>query len=132
MMDSIHLSVTESSTVVSRNGYNGWFESHLSTIWGRGFVPDLSWHALLSVALLYPIACSWLRFRRIKAARREFKFENRESMSSMTTIQAHSIVKNMSQFEFPLLYGMSLQFALFKVPSPVFQVLPKQVAYRCL
>lgn len=44
-------------------------------------------------------------------------YRTRESMSKMGNVDAQFILKEMAQWEFPRMFKMSLQFALFKVIS---------------
>ncbi|KAG5941359.1 hypothetical protein E4U53_007421 [Claviceps sorghi] len=46
--------------------------------------------------------------------RRALGFTDRQSLAGMTSVQAQSIVRDLSELEFPLLFRKSLQFALFK------------------
>ncbi|KAK2608705.1 hypothetical protein QQS21_002694 [Conoideocrella luteorostrata] len=88
--------------------------TYLSPAWARGTSHNISWHIILSLALMYPILCYSLRFRRMTAKQRQLGFTDRTSFSKMTSVQAQSIVQEISEWEFPLLFKMSLQFALFK------------------
>ncbi|KAJ2902573.1 hypothetical protein MKZ38_000333 [Zalerion maritima] len=69
---------------------------------------------VLPAVPLYLILCSSLRFRREKAMRRKFNYPTRKSMSGMTNDDAQGILQYVMQYEFPRLYVLSLQFALFK------------------
>lgn len=70
--------------------------------------------AVLSV-LAYLVLCARLRCQRVRSRQRKLNFTSRESMSKMTNTEAQSIIQEMAQFEFPTMFKMSLQFALFKV-----------------
>lgn len=70
--------------------------------------------AVLSV-LAYLVLCARLRCQRVRSRQRKMNFTSRESMSKMTNTEAQSIIQTMTQFEFPTMFKMSLQFALFKV-----------------
>ncbi|KAG6041917.1 hypothetical protein E4U41_000406 [Claviceps citrina] len=69
---------------------------------------------IISLAVLYPVVCSVLRFRRVRATRRAFGFSDRRSLAAMTSVQAQSIVRDLTEWEFPFLFRRSIQFALFK------------------
>jgi hypothetical protein len=76
----------------------------------------LSWGSyLVPVVLLYPIVCSVLRFRRRDAMRKKFNYSDKASLSRMTNVDAQAIIEYIAELEFPKLFEMSLQFALFKV-----------------
>lgn len=47
--------------------------------------------------------------------RRRFNYPDRESLSRMTNEDAQKIVHTVSVYEFPLLYDLSLKYAIFKV-----------------
>ncbi|EFQ31934.1 hypothetical protein CGRA01v4_13108 [Colletotrichum graminicola] len=58
--------------------------------------------------------CAFFRFRRITNLRSQMGFTDRRSLARMTNNQAHLILKNIIDLEFPKLYILSLQFAIFK------------------
>ncbi|KAK1585226.1 uncharacterized protein LY79DRAFT_273977 [Colletotrichum navitas] len=58
--------------------------------------------------------CAFLRFRRITNLRSQMGFTDRRSLARMTNDQAHLILKNIIDLEFPKMYILSLQFAIFK------------------
>ncbi|KAK1970818.1 hypothetical protein LY78DRAFT_652560 [Colletotrichum sublineola] len=58
--------------------------------------------------------CAFLRFRRITNLQKKMGFTDRRSLARMTNDQAHLILKNIIELEFPKLYLLSLQFAIFK------------------
>lgn len=80
------------------------------------YVPSYTF-ALYLVAgtLAYALLCSYLRHQRVYRQKGRRNFPDRESMSRMTNVEAQSIIKELAQFEFPIILKMSLQFALFKV-----------------
>lgn len=47
--------------------------------------------------------------------RRRFNYPDRESLSRMTNEDAQKIVHAVSVYEFPMLYDLSLKYAIFKV-----------------
>lgn len=73
--------------------------------------------ALYSLAgtLAYALLCSYLRHRRVHRQEARRNFPDRGSMSRMTNVEAQSIINEMAQLEFPIIFKISLQFALFKV-----------------
>ncbi|KAG5974219.1 hypothetical protein E4U55_008284 [Claviceps digitariae] len=81
----------------------------------------MSWRLAISLAILYPILCFLFRFRRVRAMRRALGFTDRQSLATMTSVQAQMIVKELNEWEFPLLYRKSLQVALAKFDSPELQ-----------
>jgi hypothetical protein len=85
-------------------------------------------------ALLYPLLCSVLRFRRREAMRKKFNYPDKASFSRMTNDDAQAIIQYTAELEFPTSYEMSLQFALFKVMKSqlVFKkcAIVKDVVYR--
>jgi len=76
----------------------------------------ISWSPYLVTALLgYVGLCSLLRFRRRDAMAKKFNFPDRASFARMTTVEAQAITQVLAELEFPKLYELSIQFALFKV-----------------
>ncbi len=65
--------------------------------------------------LAYVSLCSALRFRFEKAMRNKFNYPDRASLAKMTNDDAQAILDYIITREFPYLYNLSLQFALFKV-----------------
>lgn len=72
-----------------------------------------------SFAGVYVFLCSFLRFQRRDAMARKFNFPNRKSLAYMTNVQAQQITTYLAELEFPRLYLVSVQFALFKVSPGV-------------
>lgn len=70
---------------------------------------------IAAVVLLYALLCSSVRYRRVRRKERELKYPDRKSMSKMTNIEAQGIILELAKWEFPTVFKMSLQFALFKV-----------------
>lgn len=117
-MNSSSLPTPEASFVPSWIRFDNMPEMYTSIVWNHGQVTDRGWQILLSITVLYPILCHCLRYRRVKSKQAKLGFTDRASLSRMTTVEAQSIVKELSEWEFPLLFRMSLQFALFKVRTP--------------
>src|SRR5688572_12969149 len=56
------------------------------------------------VAFSYVLICRCLRYRRVKAQKREMGYASQESLQRMTNTEAHAIIKTMAQLEFPLVF----------------------------
>jgi hypothetical protein len=71
----------------------------------------------LSVALVagYFVVCSAVRFRSINRLQRKMGFTDRRSLARMSGDEASVILRHMVTKEFPTMYELGLQFALFKV-----------------
>lgn len=65
--------------------------------------------------LVYTLLCNFFRMQRRNAKQKKFGYNDRESFSKMTNVDAQAIMHYLGQLEFPRLYVASLQFALFKV-----------------
>lgn len=81
----------------------------LSQEWARLFVPAL---------LIYLLLVRLLREQRAKALEKRFSPAGRASFCRMTTNDAQTILKELTELEFPKLFGFSIIFALFKARSP--------------
>ncbi len=78
-----------------------------------------SWSTWAAVLAAYVGLCSLLRFRFERAMRDKFNYPDRASLARMTNDDAQAILKYIIEREFPYLYKLSLQFAIFKVgPIP--------------
>lgn len=77
----------------------------------------------LALALVagYVVVCSAVRFRSINRLQRKMGFTDRRSLARMSGDEASVILRHMVTKEFPTMYELGLQFALFKVG--VFNVL---------
>lgn len=86
--------------------------------------PAATWSSLyptLIVILLgYVAICKALRFRAIRSLQQTMGFADRPSLARMTNDEAQLILKFIIEREFPTLYELSLQFAIFKVSSAVY------------
>ncbi|KAK2040212.1 hypothetical protein LZ31DRAFT_558091 [Colletotrichum somersetense] len=106
---------TATSNITHFDSLNAWTASgHLSDI---ALMPKtLASTAAMAVALIagWVALCAFLRFRRIANLQKKTAFTDRASLARMTNDQAHLILKNMAELEFPKMYILSLQFALFK------------------
>jgi hypothetical protein len=82
-----------------------------------------SWNPYIIAALiLYPILCSYLRFQRRDAMHKKFSFPTKASLSNMTNVEAQQITQYVGELEFPKIYEVALQFALFRVSiSPIWE-----------
>lgn len=105
--DRLHDNVTQPPAVDATVGY-GLIQQPVasSTAWLIG-VP--------AVLGLWVILCSSLRFRNEKAMLRRYNYPTRASLAKMTNDDAQQILMNILDYEFPLIYKLSLQFGLFKV-----------------
>jgi len=70
---------------------------------------------LTALFLLYILLCSLVRFRRRDAMHKKYNYRDKASLSKMTNDDAQAIMKYLVELEFPRVYELSLQFALFKV-----------------
>lgn len=77
-----------------------------------------------SAAGFYVFLCSFLRFQRRDAMARKFNFRDRKSLAYMTNVQAQQITAYLAELEFPKIYLVSIQFALFKVSLMVVAIMP--------
>lgn len=74
------------------------------------------WKSILPlIALLYLLLVSLLRYRRLRYMTLELKYQDRASLSHMTTADAQAIMIYLSELEFPTVFYYSVAFALFKV-----------------
>ena len=77
--------------------------------------PESPWLAYtLAAIVVYLLLVRSLRHRRERAMRRKYNYPDRESMAHMTNDDAQAILQYMIEYEFPYLYTLSLEFALFK------------------
>lgn len=77
----------------------------------------LWFYLTLPTVLLYIILVYNLRHRRAKYLPMKFNLLSRESYRRMTTDEAQSILKDLTELEFPKIFGFSVIFALFKARS---------------
>lgn len=69
----------------------------------------------------YLALVSCLRFQRCRSLHQKYPYKTRESMRKMTDQDAFTIQKTILQIEFPFIVLKSLQFALFRVRTTVYQ-----------
>lgn len=106
-MDRFYENVTQPTTSKDISDHGFW--PLTSSGW-------LAWMVcILSAIGLWGVFCSIFRFKHEKAMLQRFGYINRASMSTMTNDEAQKILKYIMTYEFPLMYKLSLQFALFKV-----------------
>lgn len=87
-------------------------------LWGPGAAGLPSWPAIIAVVIVVYISiCSFLRFRQLSKIRSRHKFPDRAACSRMTGTDAQAIIESAYTYEFPLFFGLSLTYALFKVSS---------------
>lgn len=72
-----------------------------------------TWKALLGV-LAYLVLVRLLRYRRVDSLPKRYGLTTRASFASMTTDDAQTILKDLTELEFPKIFGFSIIFALFK------------------
>lgn len=109
----------------------------IDAVVGHGLIqqpvaPSTAWLVGVPVVLvLWAILCSSLRFRHEKTMLRRFNYPTRASFAKMTNDDAQQILKYILDYEFPLIYKLSLQFALFKVSNhpvgPLLLLLPRRL-----
>jgi hypothetical protein len=76
----------------------------------------LSWPStLILISLGYLALCSMLRFQRINRLQNRLGFTDRLSLNRMTVADAQEILRTSINYDFPLIYDLSLRFALIKV-----------------
>jgi hypothetical protein len=79
----------------------------------------MSWSPYIAPAFLsYVFVCWILRYTRKDAMHKKFNYPDKASFSRMTNTDAQAIMQYIAEFEFPKIYEMSIQFALFKVGNP--------------
>ncbi|KAL2755651.1 hypothetical protein ACRALDRAFT_1071118 [Sodiomyces alcalophilus JCM 7366] len=69
---------------------------------------------LTCLVLGYLALCAALRFRGIKNLQRRMGFVDRASLQRMSNDEAQLILRHIIEREFPMVYELALQFALFK------------------
>lgn len=67
----------------------------------------------------YVLLVRSLRYRRIRQLEAHYNYRTRASMAKMTDHEAWEIQRAMAQYEFPFTVEKSLQFALFRVGTPL-------------
>ena len=72
---------------------------------------------LVPALLIYLLLVRLLRDQRAKSLERRFSPAGRASLCRMTTNDAQAILKDLTELEFPKLFGFSIIFALFKARS---------------
>lgn len=89
------------------------FKGYLTWI---GQLCQQQWKTLLPcIALLYLLLVSLLRYRRLNSMTSRLGYQDRASLSQMTTDDAQAIIIYLSELEFPTIFFYSVAFALFKV-----------------
>lgn len=73
------------------------------------------WSPYIAPAFLsYVFVCWLLRYNRRDAMHKKFNYPNKASFSAMTNTDAQAIMQYQAELEYPKMYEMSIQFALFK------------------
>ena len=73
--------------------------------------------AILILLPPYLVLCSILRFQRMKSILKQYPYGNglhQKPFSAMSVTEARDIIHLLISYEFPALYGRSLQFSLFR------------------
>lgn len=102
------------------------FESKCYYVWAVAmiltpylFVILQQWKFLVAPTLLiYMLLVHSLRDRRARNLERRFSPAGRASFCRLSTADAQAILKDLTELEFPKLFGFSIIFALFKAGSP--------------
>ena len=68
----------------------------------------------IPIVLLYMTLVSTLRYRRALYLPNKFNLLSRESYRKMSIDEAQSILKDLTELEFPKIFGFAIIFALFK------------------
>lgn len=109
IVDRLYENVTQLTAFEASTGYGFW------PLINNGW---LAWTiAIASVIGLWGIICSVFRFKKESAMLQRFGYVDRASMAKMTNDDAQKILEYIMTYEFPQLYNISLQFAIFKVKS---------------
>lgn len=73
----------------------------------------------IALVVGYPLLARSLRYRRVNKTLKKYNYPTRESMAKMTDEEAYQIQKQLGSFEFPFMFLKALQFALFRVKTPI-------------
>jgi len=82
---------------------------------GSDFLNPLWLTILTTLFVAYMFIVAKLRNRRALASQKRFNMLTRDDFAKMTTDNAHEILKDLTELEFPKFMGFSIVFALFKV-----------------
>ena len=77
------------------------------------------WNFLLLISA-YLLCVSLLRHQRAKSLWHRYAPAGKGSFDDMTVNEAQIIMKELTELEFPKLFGFSIIFALFKACSPAY------------
>lgn len=75
------------------------------------------------IVLAYMVSVSMLRHRRAADLQKKYNLTTRASFRTMSTDDAQTILKDLTELEFPKMFGFSIIFALFKGGSPLSLIL---------
>ena len=64
--------------------------------------------------VVYLVLVRLLRYRRARSIPKRYGLTTRPSFAGMTTDDAQAILKDLTELEFPKIFGFSIIFALFK------------------
>ncbi len=71
------------------------------------------------LVLAYMVSVSMLRHRRGADLQKKYNLTTRASFRTMSTDDAQTILKDLTELEFPKMFGFSIIIALFKGGSPL-------------
>lgn len=114
-MDSIVRAISE---MPAANAVTSAFSKMLSTRVSLDDIKNIPPSKVGVMVLAYVMLCSSLRFRRVRRMKKRLNNPDRKALSEMTNVEAQSIISELYQYEFPMVFLKSLQFALFKVVIP--------------
>jgi hypothetical protein len=94
-------------------------DTTISGIWTGLGIPNASLVYTIGLLIIssYLVLVRAIRYDRAGSFARSFEMDSPDSFSKTTTDQAQSVLKNLTQLEFPKFMGFSIIFALFKVSS---------------
>lgn len=122
-MDSIVRAISE---MPAANAVASAFSKMLSTRVSLDDVKNIPPSKVGATVLAYIILCSSLRFRRVRRMKKKLNNPDRKALAKMTNVEAQSIIGELYQYEFPMVFLKSLQFALFKVVIPCHLILARR------
>lgn len=93
------------------------FRHYVDSLYGTAIPNGFStWKAaLVTFSVAYLLLCRLLRFKRMRSMHQRFSYPSRDSLTAMTNEDAQKIQLYLAELEFPVMFSISLGFALFKV-----------------
>ncbi len=99
--------ITASTRVI----FSMFVDSLTVIVFGR----NASWTITIIISVLaYMALVSKLRYRRAAYLQTKYNLTTRSSFHTMSTDNAQLILKDLTELEFPTVFGFSIIFALFK------------------